>query len=96
MLGVTSLTVNAKSEVPTNFDKEAKEEYKPAWSAWVNSETRSPEEYLKQLDLSLENVKAIQKSEFVNDQIIELEGLMLAKSEVAVLAQMYCLLCSES
>ncbi len=57
-----------------------------ALKTWQKSEDICPALYIEQIGISQVNYKYIQKNQFVAGEIIELDGLVLSKYEVAGLA----------
>ncbi|NQY86754.1 MAG: hypothetical protein HRT51_03235 [Colwellia sp.] len=57
-----------------------------ALKTWQKSEDICPASYIEQIGINKVNYKYIQKNQFIAGEILELDGLVLSKCEVASLA----------
>lgn len=57
-----------------------------ALETWQKSENMCPASYIQQLGVNKFNYKEIQKNQFIAGEVIECDGLVLSKCEVASLA----------
>jgi hypothetical protein len=86
VLPLTALSIPLLSTVNNTFTNPTNKLFDMALKTWKKTEVISPATYIEKLQLNKENYKATQIREFAEGNILELDGLILSKSEVASLA----------
>jgi len=86
VLSATTISAPLFAGLGYTSPNSAHEQFNLALKTWQKSEGICPASYIEQIGINKDNYKYIQKNQFIAGEIIELDGLVLSKCEVASLA----------